>query len=55
LTIPIEAIREAVACGWCTSANESKQLDAELAEAIAIEVYTLAENHINGEAEEELR
>jgi hypothetical protein len=51
MTIPYEAICEAVARGWCTPKNEQKEMDADLAEAIAIEVYTLPENHRNGEPE----
>ncbi len=51
MTIPYDAICGAVARGWCTSKNEAKQMDADLAEAIAIEVYTLSENHLNGEPE----
>lgn len=52
MTIPIETIRGAVARGWCTPKNEHKEMDADLAEAIAIEVYTLSENHMDGEDEE---
>lgn len=52
MTITYEAILGAVARGWCSKRNEAKVMDEELAEDIAIEIYTLSENHMNGELEE---
>jgi hypothetical protein len=43
--IPFEEVKEAVARGWCHPENETKGMDADLAEAIAVEVYTCASNH----------
>ncbi len=39
--LTIQEIRGAVARGWCHDANRSKEMDSELAEAIAKEVYRL--------------
>lgn len=43
--IPYDQVLQAVARGWCTPKNETKTMDPELAEAIAIEVYTCSANH----------
>jgi hypothetical protein len=51
MTISYETILQAVARGWCSPKNENKVMDADLAEAIAIEVFTLPENHREGEPE----
>lgn len=45
MTISYEDILGAVARGWCTPKNEKKIMDPDLAESIAIEVYTLSGNH----------
>jgi hypothetical protein len=39
--ITLEGVREAVARGWCAEENASKEMDADLAEAITREVYAL--------------
>jgi hypothetical protein len=54
MTIAYDQILQAVARGWCTPKNEHKIMDADLAEAIAIEVYTLPDNHRDGEKEQDL-
>jgi hypothetical protein len=43
--IPYDEILQAVARGWTTPRNAHKVMDEDLAEAIAIEVYTTASNH----------
>lgn len=53
MTIKYEDILGAVARGWCTPKNQHKIMDADLAEAIAIEVYTLLDNHLDSAPEEE--
>jgi hypothetical protein len=40
----IEEIRGAVARGWCAPVNSHKEMDAELASAIANEVHALLES-----------
>lgn len=42
-----EELRGAIARGWCVPANEHKQMDPELAEAINIEVRGLLEDLIS--------
>jgi hypothetical protein len=43
--IPYDEVLQAVARGWCAPKNEHKVMDPDLAEAIAVEVYTSASNH----------
>jgi hypothetical protein len=43
MLITIEDIRQAVARGWCSEANQHKEMDVHLAEAIAQEVSAMLE------------
>jgi hypothetical protein len=47
--IPYNEVLQAVARGWCSPKNSDKVMDVDLAEAIAIEVYTTASNHTPSE------
>lgn len=43
--IPYSEVLEAVARGWCSPKNEHKQMDSDLAEAIALEIFTSSSNY----------
>jgi hypothetical protein len=44
-----ESVRSAVARGWCSQANEDKEMDADLASAIFSEVWTEVAAHVHVE------
>lgn len=43
--ITLEEVREAVARGWCSDANQHKEMDEDLASSCADEVLSLIQNH----------
>lgn len=45
MEIDISEIRGAVARGWCADKNREKEMDSDLAEAIAQEVAKLISEH----------